>query len=236
MSSQRDGYHVGQRRKFMTVSLNTPDGVRVEGDVQDLSAYGCGALFPVDGTPDLETGAEVSIAFHALLLPKPLKAVARVCSQVDEGQQRTVRLEFVDPDETLRRVPYVLLREFNRRSDVRLPIDDVVEVSIQMGSETESWSARLADISTGGAALTMTPEQGATLSRETPLHIRFQLPGHPKNFYFVALVCGIRAQTGAVECSVEFDENATPAFETQRMEVESYVSKHSKDQPRVTGS
>lgn len=220
----------------MTVSLSTVDGVKVEGDVQDLSAYGCGAQFPLEGTPRLEPGTEVILAFHALLLPKPLEARARVRSQVDENQHRTVRFEFVDPDETLRHVPYVLLREFNRRSDPRLPIDGVVEVNIQTGTESESWTARLADISTGGAALNMTPEQGETLSTETPLHIRFQLPGHPKNFYFVVLVCGLRAHTGAVECSVEFDENATPAFETQRAELEAYVSEHTRNQPPVTGS
>jgi c-di-GMP-binding flagellar brake protein YcgR len=236
MSSQQDGYHVGQRRNFMTVSLNMPDGVTVEGDVLDLSAYGCGAHFPLEGSPRLEPGTEVNLAFRALLLPTPLQARARVRSLVDENQHRTVRLEFVDPDETLRRVPYVLLREFNRRSDPRLPIEGVVQVNIQAGTDSESWTARLADISTGGAALNMTPEQGETMSTKTPLHIRFQLPDHPKSFYFVALVCGLREQTGAVECSVEFDENATPAFETQRKELEAYVSEHSRNQPPVTGS
>lgn len=81
----------------------------------------------------------------------------------------------------------------------------------------------------------MTAEQGQTLSRDTPLHIRFQLPGHPKSFYFVALVCGLRTQTGSVECSIEFDENATPAFETQRLELEAYVSEHTRNQPPVAG-
>lgn len=220
----------------MTVSLHTPDGVSVEGYVQDLSARGCGAQFPLAETRRLVPGTEVGIAFHALLLPEPLQARAVIRSLSEESQCRTVRLEFVDPNETLRRVPYVLLREFNRRSDPRLPIEGMVEVSIQSGTESESWTARLADISTGGVALIMTPEQGETLSGETPLHIRFQLPGHPKNFYFVALVCGMRAHTGAVECSVEFDENATPAFETQRAELETYVSEHAQNQPPVAGS
>lgn len=218
------------RRMSLSVSLIAA-GRETDGELQDLSVKGCCASFPKSGLPALEAGQVARLEFRGLLLLEPLCAQAAVKSRTADGDRVLLALEFIDPESVQRNVPYVLLAEFNRRTAPRVPIDDVVEVTVQsLGIEDP---ALLLEVSTGGVGLRISNELARQLTPGDRLELSFRLPEHPEGFHLLGMVRGLRPSGDWVGCSIQFDEAATADFERQREALERIVDRRRKSTPPV---
>lgn len=233
MSSTRDRYRETHPRRFLTVTVHTADGVQVDGLVDNLSAAGAGAAFPLKPAPCLEPGDAVELEFKALVLLRLLR-VSAIVRQVDErANDRHYGFEFVDPDAVMRLVPYTLLREFNRRSSRRLELEGPVELIVGKDEDAEKIVASLADLSASGVGLRMSSEKGSFIEHGDPVEVRFSLPEKPSGFHLAGAVRSVRTAGEGLLIGVEFDEQRTDSFETQSGEIQSLIVRCLEDtQPR----
>ncbi len=220
--STRDQYRETQQRRFLTVTVQTADGVQVDGLVDNLSASGAGAAFPLKPAPYLELGDKVELEFKALVLLRLLR-VAAVVRRVDERpNDRHYAFEFVDPDAVMRLVPYTLLREFNRRSCRRLELEGPVELLVGKEGE-QTLTASLADLSASGVGLRMSPKQGSSIETGDPVEVRFSLSESPSDFRLAGAVRSQRTAGEDLLIGVEFDDQRTDSFETQSDEIQALI-------------
>lgn len=237
MSSNRRQYRVDQRRRFVSVNLRTPEGLEVEGIAASLSSGGASLTFDSNELPALEPDCRLELVFHALLLTRPIEASAhlRYYTEIEDG---TVQLgvEFANSDEVLRQVPYVMLREFNRRSGPHVQVDEPTEVEVRGKGEEEGLIGLLADISIGGLCLRLPIGLGHALECGEQRFFGFRLPQSSSDLLLSGSVCGLRSESDAMMVSVEFDPEATGDYEAQRLSIEDFIARRQKNPPTVQGA
>jgi len=229
----RNEYRVRQRRRFLTVLCAAPDGIELEGDVQDLSMSGCGCVFDRGAAESLAVDTPVALTFQALLLTDTLRVDATV-KRVDGGLDGCeVGFAFSAPETLRDQVPYVLLREFNRRAAERTTMDHLIEVSVRLErpdrpgrhSGSSDWKASfLCDLSAGGVGLRPSGDLESELGVGAVVHLRFRLPGIARVFDLAGKVCSVRRDGLATVCGVEFLPEASEDYDLQHADLRAYVA------------
>lgn len=235
MSFPRRFYRTGQRQRYMIVTVTAPDGTTAEGEVQDLSANGTGAIFANGEAPGLVAGDVVELAFDAFLLMEPVVALAIVRGRREREEHTRLSFEFTDPNTVLAQVPYVMQREFNRRANPRVPVEKDVEISFTSLGHPSGATGTLIDLSKGGLGMQVTEDVGSKLAIGHRLEMRCTLGDRQVKLQLTATARNLRSASGHIFCGVQFERLDSEDSEAQWDAIEAYVGERLKSAPPSAG-
>lgn len=211
MSSQRDDRRARERRISLSVTVVAGER-RLVGRLRQLSSKGCRASFEAELVRDLAQRT-VELEFAGLLLLEPLRAQAEVKSRTEVEGRVLLTLEFSEPERVQQQVPYVLQVEFTRRAAPRVAVEG--RPRVELCGERGSGSARLVEISSGGAGLHVPFDRAQGLSQGDEVGLVFHLPEHGHEFRLRAAVRALQPVEGGFGCSLQFVDNGAPDFAHQ---------------------
>jgi len=220
MTESRKHYRTVQRSRFMQAQIQRASE-SVSGDILDLSAGGVG-LVVAAGKWDV--GDEVAIEFATHVFVEPIVVAARVVRVAPRAEGLHVGFEFTDLDQVDRDTPYILRREFNRRSAPRVWPDEPIEVHVSSARRTDSVTMTVGDLSTSGMRLGWPRGIADLFAQGSELNLAFTLPQGGGAHELKATLRAVRASRGNVAFHVEYVPEAGPQWEAATSALKAYVA------------
>ena len=230
---------IRDRRKTYRVALRPCDRLLISvfpgselpllGDVVDLSIEGAGANFSVT-PPPLPLGEQVRISLSTRGGPRPVELDALVVSRSDREHGRHYGFDFLQRGVLEDSLNKRLFRLFNRRGQVRLPMEACPAAIRAEGTKTpKTYKVMLSDLSAGGLALLAPREAERELRRVSDVQVRFRVPELDRTLQVIGRIRSRRASVDGVLYGVEFDAGRSRRFSDIQALIVGYLRKRERE-------
>lgn len=205
------------------VEVCSSPGVTARGELLRIDGENVRLRFPRGDAPALCIAKAVELRFWTRHEEPPVTAHARVSMRSDDERHREYAFSFLDPNTVRKHVlPSVI---HSRRAFVR--VRPAPGTPIQVALEGCASSARLVglliDISEGGMALQIRPEDEDAFAEVVQGTVEFRLP-ETMALRMTVLIRGRRLVGTAVQLRLCFEADESQLFEEQRRAIWRYVS------------
>jgi hypothetical protein len=206
----------------ITVEVCSSPGVTAHGELLRMDAKSVRLRFPRGRSPALCIARAVELRFWTRPDQPPVNAQARVSMRSDDERHREYAFAFLDPTTVgAHLLPGVI---HSRRAFVRVrpAPGSPIEVALQGCASPARLIGLLIDISEGGMALQIRPDDEDAFAEAVQGTVEFRLPGTIL-LRMSVLIRGRRMVGTTVQLRLCFEADESTLFEEQRRAIGKYV-------------
>ncbi len=202
------------------------DGRETAGRLADLSGSGAGVYFDGPDAPNLTVGQEADLVFTSPQFDTPLVVAARTQHRTEDGGRRRYGFRFLEPQQLECVLPPEFRKYFNRRRAERVVPDPYRPVPVTLSAaDTAEADARLVNISTNGAAISLDAPLEPIFADTTRITLAIQLPGVKRPLAVAADIRYRRLVGDRVYYGLEFDGAASEGFAKTQAAISRYAER-----------
>lgn len=210
----------------LRMTVANADGLPFGGKLTDVSASGAGAMFDGANFPNLAVGQNVDLTFTSRDLPAPVTIAAQVQHRAESDDARRYGFRFLQPHQLDATLSGEMRQIFNRRKTLRVNMDMFDPMTAMLSAETQDLGveARLHDLSTHGARISIEPEFERSFADTTSLTILIPLDNRGE----INLIGDIRYRRlvgNRIHYGIEFDPQLSKNFKRQQGMIARHVVK-----------
>lgn len=228
----------------LRLAIFAPGGEEINGQLNDVSASGAGAVFQGPDAPNLAVGQEIDLVFSSHAFMGPVTVAARVQHRTedkDNDGSRRFGFRFLEPQQLNSRLPATARRYFNRRQTVRVAPDQFhpVGVTLEPADQTSDdpqppVDVRVLNLSVSGMAVSLEPTIENAFTDTTRVNIIVLLPGSRRAMDLVGEIRYRRLVGQRIHYGIEFDAVRTDRFSRKQDILGKYVSRRQLDYLRAS--
>jgi hypothetical protein len=212
----------GGEGQDITVEVCSSPGVTSNGELLRVDGETVRLRFPRGEAPALCIARAVELRFWTRPDQPPVSAQARVSVRSDDERHREYAFSFRDPNAVRKHLlPSVI---HSRRAFVRVrPAPGTpIQVALEGGAGSARLIGLLIDISEGGMALQIRPDDEDAFAEVVQGTVEFRLP-ETTALRMAVLIRGRRLVGTAVQLRLCFEADESKLFEEQRQAIWRYV-------------